>query len=87
MTPFPRTVPPPVALQYKIGAHGIVRRTGTTAFTPIAPVGDLGAIDATSKVFYYLGDGLNGSGTTLVGLGTKDGSQVSIRTVSISNSL
>ena len=43
---------------------GVVERVGTTpvAVTPIAGVGDLAAIDPEGRVFYYLGDGLNGTG-------------------------
>jgi hypothetical protein len=44
--------------------------------TPICPVGDLGVIDSRNKIYYYLGDGWNGTGTILYGIGLEDGQEV-----------
>ena len=56
-------------------------KTGTLSnighgHTPIAPVGDLGVIDSKREIYYYLGDGWNGTGTVLYGIGLQDGGEV-----------
>ena len=49
--------------------------------TPIAATGDLAVLDKAAGVFYYLGDGLNGSGTVLVGISTQSGAQTCLAPV------
>ena len=41
--------------------------------TALAAVGDLAVLDAHGEIFYYLGDGLNGTGTVLVGISIHSG--------------
>lgn len=40
----------------------------------IAAVGDLGVIDSNNRLYYYLGDGWNGTGTILMALHLQNGS-------------
>jgi hypothetical protein len=42
----------------------------------LAAVGDLNAIDSEAGIYYFLGDGWNGTGTILVGLSLANGSTV-----------
>jgi hypothetical protein len=57
---------------------GTLRKIGG-GHTPIAAVGDLRVV--RRGVYYYLGDGLNGTGTVLVGLSVESGAQVCAQVV------
>ena len=58
--------------------NGTLRKIGG-GHTPIAAVGDLRVV--RRGVYYYLGDGLNGAGTVLVGLALDSGAQVCAQSV------
>jgi hypothetical protein len=54
---------------------GTIKNIGIPVQT-LAAVGDLGAIDSWNGIYYFLGDGWNGTGTVLVALSLNDGSEM-----------
>ena len=55
---------------------GTLKNIGNTPVQTLAAVGDLVAIDEAERLYYFLGDGWNGTGTWLVGLSLDSGEEV-----------
>jgi hypothetical protein len=55
---------------------GTLKTIGSTPVQTLAAVGDLVAIDEAERLYYFLGDGWNGTGTWLVGLSLDSGEEV-----------
>ena len=55
-------------------ANGTITKLGP-GHTTLAAVGDLAKIDADNHIYYYLGDGWNGTGTLLIALDLKTGTE------------